>query len=294
MAERRMFTQKITESDAFLEMPMSAQALYFHLCMNADDDGFVKNPKRLQKLVGCNDDDIKILIFKNFVLPFESGIIVIKHWRMHNLLRKDRYIETEYQEEKSQLYLKENGAYTFDKKQGNALKKKSSGNQMATKWQPTDNQLAPQDSIGKDSIVKDNININTINSNNILVTPEEQPVSENPHIITDEEEIFIHWNAFGIVKHQTLTEKILKAIQKALALYGRDKIKEGIANYAKVYLDQKYFFSYKWTLEEFLKQANALPDFFIEGNKWKNYNESRKQNEPIQVPGQMDEGWFKK
>ncbi len=294
MAERRMFTQKITESDAFLEMPMSSQALYFHLCMNADDDGFVKNPKSIQRLVGCNEDDIKILITKSFILPFESGIIVIKHWRMHNLLRKDRYVETEYQEEKSKLFLKDNGSYTLDKKQGKKLQEMVSGNQMATNRQPNGNQMAPQDRIGKDSIVKDINNITTINSNNIVVTPAEQPLSENPHIITDEEEIFIYWNAFGIVKHQTLTEKILKAIQKALALYGRDKIKEGIANYAKVYLDQKYFFSYKWTLEEFLKQANALPDFFIEGNKWKNYIASRKQNEPMTVPGQMDEGWFKK
>ena len=86
-----MFTQKITESDAFLEMPMSSQALYFHLCMNADDDGFVKNPKSIQRTVGCNDDDLKLLIAKRFILPFDTGVIVIKHWRMHNLLRKDRY-----------------------------------------------------------------------------------------------------------------------------------------------------------------------------------------------------------
>lgn len=146
MAERRMFTQKITESDAFLEMPVSSQALYFHYCMNADDDGFVKNPKRIARMVGASDDDLKILLTKRFVLPFESGVIVIKHWRMHNLLRKDRYNPSEYINEKSQLYLKENGSYTTDKTQGVNL--------MATKWQPNGNQMATQDRIGKDSIDK--------------------------------------------------------------------------------------------------------------------------------------------
>ena len=90
MAERRMFTQKITESDAFLDMPLSTQALYFHLCMNADDDGFVKNPKRIARMMGAGDDDMKLLIAKAFVIAYESGVIVIKHWRMHNLIRKDR------------------------------------------------------------------------------------------------------------------------------------------------------------------------------------------------------------
>lgn len=144
MAERRMFTQKITESDAFLDMPSSTQAYYFHLCMNADDDGFVKNPKVILRMTGVNDSDLKLLISKRFVLDFESGVIVIKHWRMHNLLRKDRYKETEYQDEKSRLYIKENGAYTFDESQGKLL--------MATIWQPNDNRLEPQVSIGKDRI----------------------------------------------------------------------------------------------------------------------------------------------
>ena len=139
LAERRMFTQKITESDAFLDMPLSTQALYFHLCMNADDDGFVKNPKRIARMMGASDDDMKLLIAKAFVIIYDSGVIVIKHWRMHNLLRKDRYSETEYTDEKSMLYIKENGAYTLDEKQGkpiSTIKKTPSGNQMATKWQP--------------------------------------------------------------------------------------------------------------------------------------------------------------
>lgn len=163
MAERRMFTNKITESDAFLEMSLTSQSLYFHLCMNADDDGFVKNPKRICRMIGANDDDLKLLIAKSFVLNYESGVIVIKHWRMHNLLRKDRYNPTEYIEERSMLYLKENGAYTLDGAQGTPLDEKVS---LATTRQPNDNQLATQCSVGKDSIGKVSKGKDSIGSSN--------------------------------------------------------------------------------------------------------------------------------
>lgn len=112
MAEKRMFTQKIIDSDAFLDMPLSTQALYFHLNMRADDDGFVNNPKRIQRTIGASEDDLKLLIVKRFVICFENGVIVIKHWRMHNTLRKDRYAPTQYQEELSRLKIKENKSYT--------------------------------------------------------------------------------------------------------------------------------------------------------------------------------------
>ena len=144
MAEKRMFTQKIIDSDAFLEMPLSAQALYFHLNMRADDDGFINNPKRIQKTVGSSEDDLRLLIVKRFVICFENGVIVIKHWRMHNTLRKDRYNPTQYQEEFALLSLKDNNSYT---------EKKS----MATTWQPDGNQMATQYSIVENSIDKSSI-----------------------------------------------------------------------------------------------------------------------------------------
>ena len=112
MAEKRMFTKKITDSDAFLNMPLSAQALYFHLNMAADDEGFVNNPQKIQRVIGAATDDLKLLIAKNFIITFESGIIVIKHWRMHNYIAKDRFHETDYTEERSMLEVKKNGAYT--------------------------------------------------------------------------------------------------------------------------------------------------------------------------------------
>ena len=143
MAEKRMFTQKICDSDAFLDMPLTTQALYFHLNMRADDDGFVNNPKKIQRMIGASEDDLKLLVLKRFILTFDNGVIVIKHWRMHNLLRKDRYHPTQYQEELALLDLKENGSYT----------EKLSGNteviELATNWQPTGNQLATEVSVGK-------------------------------------------------------------------------------------------------------------------------------------------------
>jgi hypothetical protein len=107
-----MFAKTIVDSDAFLDMPVSSQNLYFHLSMRADDDGFLNNSKKIQKMVGASDDDLRILCAKSFIIPFESGVIVIKHWRINNYLRSDRYKSTIYQDELNQLEIKENGAYT--------------------------------------------------------------------------------------------------------------------------------------------------------------------------------------
>ncbi len=141
MAEKRMFTQKIIDSDAFLDMPLSTQALYFHLNMRADDDGFINNPKRIQRTIGASEDDLKLLIAKRFVICFENGVIVIKHWRMHNTLRKDRYNPTQYQEQLATLDIKDNNAYT-----------EKVAELPATTWQPDGNHPATQYSIDKYSI----------------------------------------------------------------------------------------------------------------------------------------------
>lgn len=111
MAERRMFAKAIIDSDIFLDMPLSTQALYFHLAMRADDEGFVNNPKKIQKMIGASDDDVKILIMKRYILTFESGIIVIKHWKIHNYIQNDRFKPTSYVEEKSTLTLDEKKSY---------------------------------------------------------------------------------------------------------------------------------------------------------------------------------------
>ena len=107
-----MFTSQIIDSDAFQDMPLSAQALYFHLGMKADDDGFLGNPKRVQKMIGASEDDMKLLLMKKFIYLFDTGICVIKHWKMHNYIQKDRYKPTAYEHEKDMLELKKNKAYT--------------------------------------------------------------------------------------------------------------------------------------------------------------------------------------
>lgn len=111
----------ILDSDAFLDMPQSTQNLYMHMAMRADDDGFLGNPKKIMRMIGCQDDDYKLLIAKKFVIPFDSGICVIKHWLIHNTIRKDRYEETTYLEEKSSLNVAQNKAYSIGLPVGNQL-----------------------------------------------------------------------------------------------------------------------------------------------------------------------------
>ena len=146
MAERRMFAKTIIDSDAFLDMPLSTQALYFHLSMRADDDGFINNPKKIQRMIGACDDDLKVLIVKRFIIPFESGIVVIKHWKIHNYIRNDRYKETVYQEEKAQLTEKENKSYSVCNGMTLGI---PNGNKTVY-------QMDTQVRLGKDRIDKDN------------------------------------------------------------------------------------------------------------------------------------------
>lgn len=128
-----MFSPQIVKSEEFLSMPVSSQALYFHLGMDADDDGFVQ-PKIIMRSLGSNDDDLRILVAKRFLLAFETGVVVIKHWLIHNLIQKDRYHPTRFQDEKRTLFVKENKAYT------DAL--------------PSVNSLLPEVRLGKDRLVK--------------------------------------------------------------------------------------------------------------------------------------------
>ncbi len=113
MAERRMFAKTIIDSDAFLDMPITARLLYYDLAMRADDDGFVNSPKKIMRMIGASQDDLGILAMRKFIITFDNGVVVIKHWRIHNYIRKDTYNETTYKEQKEQLKLDENKAYTL-------------------------------------------------------------------------------------------------------------------------------------------------------------------------------------
>lgn len=127
MAHKRMFSMDIVDSDAFLTLPASSQLLYFHLGMRADDDGFIGNARSIQRMIGAADGDMKVLFEKRFLLMFESGVIVVKHWRINNTLRNDRYHPTRYVDEKRKIRLKNNGSYTEQNQLGIP-----DGNQMAT------------------------------------------------------------------------------------------------------------------------------------------------------------------
>lgn len=146
MANRRMFSLDVVDTDRFLDMPVTTQALYFHLGMRADDDGFVSSPKRITKTVGCNEDDFKILLSKGYIILFESGVIVISDWNINNWIRPDRKHNTRFEDEQALLEMK-NDIYVFTDEQ-----------------QPNDNQMTTKRhtevSIGKDSIDKVNINTN--------------------------------------------------------------------------------------------------------------------------------------
>lgn len=252
MAERRMFTQKIVDSDAFLDMPLSTQALYFHLNMRADDDGFVNNPKKIQRMIGASEDDLKLLIAKRFLLAFENGVVVIKHWRMHNLLRKDRYSPTQYQEQKEGLLLKENGAYT-EKIEIPAIPEPD--NQMATTWQPNDNQMATQDRIGKDSIGKVRIDYKgIIDSYNVLCP--------------------------SLPSVKSLSDARKKAIKARLNSYTEDDLQEAFmkaeaSDFLKGKNDRNWQANFDWIM----KDANIAK--ILDGN----YDSKEKKN----LAGDMDD-----
>ena len=225
MAERRMFTQKIIDSDAFLDMPLSTQSLYFHLNMRADDDGFVNNPKKIQRMIGASEDDLKLLVAKRFIISFDNGVIVIKHWRMHNLLRKDRYNPTQYAEEMDTLMIKDNGSYTEKVLEipGEVLEIPSD-NQLATTWQPDDNQcgnqLATQDRIGKDRIGKISIEEDTCSDS---IEPEQPPASKK----VSYKAIVDCYNAIciSLPKVKSLSDSRKKAIKARLNTYSVDDFK---------------------------------------------------------------------
>ncbi len=143
MAERRMFAKTIIDSDAFLDMSVTARLLYYDLSMRADDDGFVNSPKKIMRMIGASEDDLRMLAARKFIIPFENGVVVIKHWRIHNYIRKDRYNETTYSEQKELLELDENGSYRLI------------DNQRSTDGLPPVDQRLTQVRLGKDRVGKD-------------------------------------------------------------------------------------------------------------------------------------------
>ena len=173
-----MFAKTIIDSDAFLDMPASTQLLYFHLAMRADDDGFINNPKKIQRMVGCGDDDAKILVGKKFIIPFETGIVVIKHWKIHNYIAKDRYHETKYKDEKALLNTDCNGSYT-------------------TCIQDV-HKMDTQVRLGKDSLGKDSLDKETDSQKPKKVAEKRKKYGEFSHVLltdTEKQKLTNEWGS---------------------------------------------------------------------------------------------------
>ena len=172
-----MFAKSIIDSDTFLDMPLSTQALYFHLSMRADDDGFVNNPRKIMRMIGADDDSLKLLTAKQFLIPFESGIVVIKHWRIHNYIRKDRYQATVYTEEQAQLILDDSLVYHMsDNLSTNGQPSDTpTVNQRSTTGIPSDIPTvdAGKDRLGKDREDEFSTNLSTFSHGYVHLTSEQ-------------------------------------------------------------------------------------------------------------------------
>jgi len=188
MAERRMFALNIIDSDAFICMPLVSQALYFHLGMRADDDGFVNSPKKILRMINAEEKDYDLLVKKRFLLEFDSGIIVIKHWRLHNKIRKDRCKKTLYTEEYELLQHKENGAYTM----------------LVDNPQPKRAKRVHR--LGKVRLVK----VSLGKSNNTGDSGEPKPPKN------DYKSVFEYYLSLELVKHRSYNDEMSKAMKKAI------------------------------------------------------------------------------
>lgn len=208
MANKRMFCLDIVNSDAFLDMPLSAQALYFHLGMRADDDGFIGNPKSIQRLAGASQDDLMLLITKRFLIAFDNGVIAIKHWKINNYIQNDRKKDTVYIELLNNLEVKENGSYTEK-------------NKMDTVCIQDVSEMDSQNSIDKISIDKDSIEIDNSCSSN------------------DEASEFFEkiWKEYPNKKGKT---QVKASHKKALFKIGYERLVKAIQKYDDSVKDKQY------------------------------------------------------
>lgn len=239
MAERRMFAKSIVLSDAFLDMPMSARCLYFTLGMLADDDGFVGSPKAIMRQCGASEDDMRILVSKKYVLGFDSGVLVIKHWRLNNYLRNDRHVQTTYTEELDTLGIDDKGAYTQNVEKMERL----------PVGIPNDNQVVgsryTQDRIGKDSI-----------DNNIYSRAEDSP-TEHPEQ-ADVTEIVEYLNQAAGTSYKPNTPKTVRSI--------KTRMKEGFTvDDFKTVIDKKVSEWAKTDMQKYLRPETLF------GTKFEGY-----------------------
>lgn len=259
LAQKRMFTMKIVDSDAFLDMPATTQCLYFHLNMRADDDGFIGNPKRIMKIIGASEDDLRLLIAKRFVLTFEDGVIVIKHWRMHNTLSRDRYAETSYTDEKKMLLLKDNGSYSLTG--GNPIDDTRLIERSGRQTQQRRNKDAAKTLSDIDKGLDIELDKDIDKDNNLIV-------SKDTIRQTDVQRIITEWNSleeFGINPVKRMTSKREQAVKARIRQNHMDDILEAIENIRhSSFLQGQNKEGWMITFDWFLKPGNFAKVF--EGN----------------------------
>lgn len=249
MAQRRMFSKKITDTDIFLDMPLSSQALYFHLNMHADDDGFVSNAKTVKRMIGSSDDDLKLLLTKNFIFAFESGVVVIKDWKIHNYIRKDTYNTTIYGDEKEQLAQDENGSYTLSPR--------------------AVDEPSPQVRLGKDRLGKDN---------NIYSSSDGEPSAlENDFEIiwkdypnkTGKKQAFNHYKSWRKKSKENTNDYLMNKLamyKKHLALNSWKKPMNG-STWFNGRFDDELDMSVQSKTKQVV-QRETLPDWAIDANSY--------------------------
>lgn len=261
MAQKRMFTMKIVDSDAFLDMPATTQCLYFHLNMRADDDGFIGNPKRIMKITGASEDDLRLLIAKRFVLTFEDGVIVIKHWRMHNTLSRDRYTETSYIDEKRMLLLKENGSYSLAS--GNVIDDTKLIERSNRQTHNRRNKDATKTHAEKDIGLDKDIDIDKEKDNKLIV-------SKDTICQTDVRRVIEEWNKLqevGInpIRDIKPSSKRCQLLKGRIREYGIDEVLNAINNVRKSdFLRGENNRGWMITFDWFVKPNNFLKT--LEGN----------------------------
>jgi hypothetical protein len=247
MAQRRMFSLKIIDTDLFLDMPMTTRLLYYDLNMRADDDGFVASPKKIQRMVGCSDDDLKLLIAKKFIIPFESGVCVIRHWRVHNYIQPDRYSSTMYQYERNMLE-NENGIY-------NIVQCEAETKCIQNVVQNVDNMSYNLDTQVRLELGKSKDIDKEINTDNY----------------PDEFQVFNFWNESKAGMNHKELAPFLKMITTAIKKYKLENVITGIKRLSIAYNDKSYFYKQNWNLGKFLKQGNGISSWINDAEYWNAY-----------------------
>ena len=263
MANRRMFSKKITDTDKFLDMPASAQNLYFHLNMHADDDGFLGNAKTVKRMVGASDDDLKLLVTKQFLIPFDDGVVVIKDWRIHNYIRSDRYRSTIYTDHKNSLQINENQQYELVAEQPKEVGMTDgipSGNQDGY-------QMDTQVRLGKDRLGKVRLGKGRLDSTRQDKTQESQPEAD-PISIEVVKEVIGYLNQKAGTKYRSTTAATKRLVGA--------RLKEGFTvDDCKKVIDNKVA---DWLSDE--KMKNYLrPNTLFQASKFESYlNETPKKS----------------